>query len=71
MDSLRQAEENEPSVVCALRGRAFSGNPAWFARHDRSDPWRATGANYVAVCEGQLERIVNDDEPGTEWGRRR
>ena len=54
MDSFRQADEGELAAVYALRARAFAGEAAWFARHDRDDPWRAAGANYVAACGGRV-----------------
>ena len=59
-EELRQAREDELEAVYALRGRAFGeGDPegngaAWFAAHDREDPWRAAGANYVATCAGEV-----------------
>ena len=62
MDRFRQAEEGELAAVYALRGRAFAGTggdpagdrAAWFAAHDRDDPWRAAGANYVATRDGRV-----------------
>lgn len=58
MDSFRRAEEGELAAVYALRARAFAGEAAWFARHDREDPWRAAGANYVATHDGQIVATV-------------
>ena len=57
-DDFRRAEEGELAAVYALRGRAFAGEAAWFAAHDRDDPWRAAGANYVATHGGQIVATV-------------
>jgi hypothetical protein len=43
MDAFRQAEEDELAAVYALRERAFGRRAAWFAAHDRDDPWRVAG----------------------------
>ncbi|HET8632407.1 MAG TPA: GNAT family N-acetyltransferase [Thermomicrobiales bacterium] len=58
MDAFRQAEEDELAAVYALRERAFGRGAAWFAAHDRDDPWRAAGATYVAARDGRVVATV-------------
>jgi predicted N-acetyltransferase YhbS len=65
-EELREARDGELEAVYELRGRAFGADDPdgeessapWFAWHDREDPWRAAGANYVALVDGQLVATV-------------
>lgn len=70
MDTFRQAEEGELAAVYALRERAFGRPSAWFAAHDRDDPWRAAGATYVAARDGRVVATVRVFARSLRFGSR-